>query len=59
MFIFYQPINFYIVLNLILFIADYPDIYIRQRKHATDTNYIVKSYRLHFVNKNHIYILIW
>ena len=25
MFIFYQPINFYIILNLILFIAEYPD----------------------------------
>ena len=26
-FTFYQPINFYIILNLILFIAEYPDVY--------------------------------
>jgi hypothetical protein len=27
MFIFYPPINLYIILNLILFIAEYPDVY--------------------------------
>ena len=26
-FIFYQPISFYITLNLVLFIAEYPDVY--------------------------------
>jgi len=33
-FMFYQPINFYIILSVILFIAEYPDVYT-----ATQTYY--------------------
>jgi len=32
-------------------------MYIRPRKHTTDTNYIEKLYRLHFISKNHVNIL--
>jgi len=40
LFILYQPILFYIILNLMLFIAEYPDVY--TATHTADTNYIVK-----------------
>ena len=34
-------------------------LYLRPHKSTSDTNYIVKSYRLHFINNNHLNILVW
>ena len=60
---FYQPKNFYIVLNLILIST----LHIRPRKHIIDTNYIVKIIHTFYQQQPHKYfnliifneILIW
>ena len=42
MFIGYQSLNFYIIVNVILFIAEYPNCIYGPHKHNTDANYILK-----------------
>ena len=48
MFIFYHPINFYIILNLILW----------PRKHTTDTDYIVKIIQTAFYQQHKYFNLV-
>jgi len=58
MFIFYQPINFNIILNFILF---YCIIFRFMYGHVNILLIqiiLYESYRLHFINSNHINILI-
>ena len=52
MIIFYQPTHVYIILNLILFIAEYPDcIYCLRKRTDININYILKIILIKFYQK--------